>query len=109
MVNLCINFDTLPLLYLFLLSSFFFFFSLLFILSTQSFSYRYSEGGDEPDNRFFGLLSCAGVPAKPTGDIVVDTGTIYQMSRATRGIAVIINNKNFLISSGMDKYPRNWH
>lgn len=29
------------------------------------------------------------------------------MDRSTRGIAVIINNKNFLRSSGMDRYPRN--
>ena len=29
------------------------------------------------------------------------------MSRAPRGIAIIINNKNFLRSSGMDRYPRN--
>ena len=73
----------------------------------HSFSYRYSEGGDESDARFFGLIGGPGVPAKPTGDIVVDTETIYKMSCATRGIAVIINNKNFLRSSGMDKYPRN--
>lgn len=29
------------------------------------------------------------------------------MDRSVRGIAVIINNKNFLRSSGMDRYPRN--
>ncbi|XP_068707182.1 caspase-7-like [Montipora foliosa] len=29
------------------------------------------------------------------------------MNRSSRGIAVIINNKNFLRSSGMDRYPRN--
>ena len=52
------------------------------------------------------LFSGGGVPAKPTGD-AVDTETIYKMSRAPRGIAIIINNKNFLRSSGMDKYPRN--
>ncbi|XP_067055298.1 uncharacterized protein [Acropora muricata] len=52
------------------------------------------------------ILGIGEVPAKPTGD-VVDTETIYKMSRAPRGIAIIINNKNFLRSSGMDKYPRN--
>ena len=119
MVNLCISFDIGEVLLrkhvevvlfcfcrcciCFLLFSFFF--SLLFILSTNPFSYRYSEGGDESDARFFGLFSGAGVPARPTGD-VVDTETIYKMNRATRGIAVIINNKNFLRSSGMDKYAR---
>ena len=29
------------------------------------------------------------------------------MNSSTRGIAIIINNKNFLRSSGMDRYPRN--
>ena len=29
------------------------------------------------------------------------------MNKPTRGIAVIINNKEFLRSSGMDRYPRN--
>nr|6WI4_A Chain A, Caspase-3 [Porites astreoides]6WI4_B Chain B, Caspase-3 [Porites astreoides] len=33
--------------------------------------------------------------------------TIYKMNKSTRGIAVIINNKDFLRSSGMDRYPRN--
>ena len=70
----------------------------------QSFSYRYLEGGDGSDARPFGRLG-GGVPAKPTED-AVDTETIYKMSRAPRGIAVIINNKNFLRSSGMDKCPR---
>ena len=68
----------------------------------QSFSYRYSEGGDESETRFLGVFGGGGVPAKPTGD-VVDTEAIYRMSRAPRGIAIIINNKNFLRSSGMDK------
>ena len=72
----------------------------------QSFSYRYSEGGDESDARLMSLFGGGGVPAKPTGD-AVDTETIYKMSRAPRGIAIIINNKNFLRSSGMDRYPRN--
>lgn len=66
-----------------------------------------TEGGDESDARLLGFLGGGGgVPAKPTGD-TVDTETIYKMSRAPRGIAIIINNKNFLRSSGMDKYPRN--
>ena len=72
-----------------------------FPIVSQSFSYRYSEGVDESDARLFGLFSGAGVPAKPTGD-VVDTETIYKMNRATRGIAVIINNKNFLRPSRID-------
>ena len=79
----------------------------LFKVPYQSFSYRYSEGGDESDARLMSLFGGGGgVPAKPTGD-AVDTETIYKMSRAPRGIAIIINNKNFLKSSGMDKYPRN--
>ncbi|XP_015775441.1 PREDICTED: caspase-3-like [Acropora digitifera] len=73
----------------------------------QSFSYRYSEDGDESDARLLGRRGLGGgVPAKPTED-AVDTESIYKMSRAPRGIAIIINNKNFLRSSGMDKYPRN--
>ena len=63
-------------------------------------SYRYLEGGDGSDARPFGRLG-GGVPAKPTED-AVDTETIYKMSRAPRGIAVIINNKNFVSSTGMD-------
>ena len=66
----------------------------------QSFSYRYLGGGDGSDARPFGRLG-GGVPAKPTED-AVDTETIYKMSRKPRGIAVIINNKNFLSSTGMD-------
>ena len=72
----------------------------------QCFSYRYSEGFEESCARILRILGGCEVPAKPTGD-VVDTKTIYKMSRAPRGIAIIINNKNFLSSSGMDKYPRN--
>ncbi|XP_067055302.1 caspase-3-like isoform X3 [Acropora muricata] len=64
-----------------------------------------TENGDKSDGRLLGRLG-GGVPAKPTED-AVDTETIYKMSRAPRGIAIIINNKNFLRSSGMDKYPRN--
>lgn len=60
---------------------------------------------DEADARFLGF---GGTPtvSKPTGN-AVDVDTIYKMTRSTRGIAVIINNKNFLRSSGMDRYPRN--
>ena len=118
MVNLCINFDIGEVLlckhvdwccFVFVVVVFVFVVVVVLFAAIyskyQSFSYRYSEGGDESDARFFGLFSSAAVPAKPTGD-VVDTQTIYKMSRATRGIAVIINNKNFLRSSGMDKYPR---
>ncbi|XP_074616337.1 uncharacterized protein LOC141875832 [Acropora palmata] len=65
------------------------------------------EGGDESDAKLFEYFGGGGgVPAKPTGD-AVDIETIYKMSRAPRGIAIIINNKNFLRSSGMDRYPRN--
>ncbi|XP_068721685.1 caspase-3-like isoform X2 [Montipora capricornis] len=60
---------------------------------------------DEADARFLGF---GGTPtvSKPTGN-AVDVATIYKMNRSSRGIAVIINNKNFLRSSGMDRYPRN--
>ena len=97
MVNLCINFDTGEVLLRTHVE-------VCCFVPYQSFSYRYSEGGDESDARRFGRLG-GGVPAKPTGD-TVDTETIYKMSRAPRGIAIIINNKKFLSSSVMEKYPR---
>ena len=37
----------------------------------------------------------------------LDTSTMYRMNRSTRGIAVIINNKDFLKSSGQHLSPRN--
>ena len=98
MLNLCINFDIGEVLLRTHVE-------VCCFVPYQSFSYRYSEDGDESDARLLGRLG-GGVPAKPTED-AVDTETIYKMSRAPRGIAIIINNKNFLRSSGMDKYPRN--
>ena len=60
---------------------------------------------DEADAKLFSFGG-GGSVAKPSPQ-TVDSETIYKMSHSTRGIAVIINNKNFLRSSGMDRYPRN--
>ena len=60
---------------------------------------------DEADAKLFSFGSGASV-AKPSPQ-TVDSETIYKMSHSTRGMAIIINNKNFLRSSGMDRYPRN--
>ena len=98
MLNLCINFDIGEVLLRTHVE-------VCCFVPYKSFFYRYSENGDKSDGRLLGLLG-GGVPAKPTED-AVDTETIYKMSRAPRGIAIIINNKNFLRSSEMDKYPRN--
>ena len=98
MLNLCINFDIGEVLLRTHVE-------VCCFVPYKSFFYRYSENGDKSDGRLLGRLG-GGVPAKPTED-AVDTETIYKMSRAPRGIAIIINNKNFLRSSGMDKSPRN--
>lgn len=64
-----------------------------------------SENADEADARLFGFGGGSG-GAKPSSS-TLDREIIYKMDRSTRGIAVIINNKNFLRSSGMDRFPRN--
>lgn len=65
-----------------------------------------SENADEADAKLlFGFGGGSG-SAKPSSS-TLDKEIIYKMDRSTRGIAVIINNKNFLRSSGMDRYPRN--
>ena len=63
------------------------------------------ESADEADAKLFGFGGGSG-SAKPSSS-TLDKEIIYKMDRSTRGIAVIINNKNFLRSSGMDRYPRN--
>lgn len=65
----------------------------------------YSENADEADAKLFGFGGGSG-GAKPSSS-TLDKEIIYKMDRSTRGIAVIINNKNFLRSSGMDRFPRN--
>ena len=60
---------------------------------------------DEADAKLFGFGS-GGTSTKASSN-TLDKEIIYKMDRSTRGIAVIINNKNFLRSSGMDRYPRN--
>ena len=97
MVNLCINFDIGEVLLRTHVE-------VCCFVPYQSFSYRYSEGFEQSYSRILRISGSGEVPAKLTGD-VVDTKTIYKMSRAPRGIAIIINNKNFLSSTGMD--PRN--
>lgn len=64
-----------------------------------------SESADEADAKLFGFGG-GSASAKPSSS-TLDKEIIYKMDRSTRGIAVIINNKNFLRSSGMDRYPRN--
>ena len=69
--------------------------------------FEFSENADEADAKLFGSLIGGGrSSAKPSSN-TMDKETIYKMDRSVRGIAVIINNKNFLRSSGMDPYPRN--
>ncbi|KAL9979877.1 hypothetical protein ACROYT_G017601 [Oculina patagonica] len=63
-----------------------------------------SENADEADAKLFGF---GGGSASSKSSNTMDKETIYKMDCSTRGIAVIINNKNFLRSSGMDRYPRN--
>lgn len=65
-----------------------------------------SEHADQADARLFSFGGSGSSSAKPTSN-TLDTETVYKMDRSVRGIAVIINNKNFLRSSGMDRYPRN--
>lgn len=62
------------------------------------------ENADEADAKLFGF---GGGSASSKSSNTMDKETIYKMDCSTRGIAVIINNKNFLRSSGMDRYPRN--
>ena len=64
------------------------------------------QPSDEADAKLFSFGG-GGSGSKPASGTPVDSDTIYKMGRSTRGIAVIINNKNFLRSSGMDRYPRN--
>ena len=66
----------------------------------------FSENADEADAKLFSLIGVGGASAKPSSS-TLDKEIIYKMDHSTRGIAVIINNKNFLRSSGMDRYPRN--
>lgn len=64
-----------------------------------------SENADEADAKLFGFGG--GSASTKSSSSTLDKEIIYKMDRSTRGIAVIINNKNFLRSSGMDRYPRN--
>lgn len=61
---------------------------------------------DEADAKLFSFGGGGSSSAKSSSS-TLDKETVYKMDRSTRGIAVIINNKNFLRSSGMDRYPRN--
>lgn len=63
-----------------------------------------AEHADQADAKLFSFGGSSGV--KPSSN-TLDTETVYKMERGTRGIAIIINNKEFLRSSGMDRYPRN--
>lgn len=48
-----------------------------------------------------------GSTSSSTNNEHVDTSTMYRMNKNPRGVAVIINNREFLRSSGMQNYPRN--
>ena len=53
-------------------------------------------------------MSLFGKQSSPSSDATaVDTSTRYRMDQNPRGIAIIINNREFLRSSGMQNYPRN--
>jgi len=60
--------------------------------------------GDNPDGglSIFGSGSSRVRTSEP-----VDSRSMYRMDKTPRGLAVIINNKDFLPSSGMHRYPRN--
>lgn len=60
--------------------------------------------GDQADAGFFTLGKAGGGSRTNVNDV---DGTMYQMDKTPRGIALIINNHNFKRSSGMEKYPRN--
>lgn len=63
-----------------------------------------AEHADQADAKLFSFGGSSG--SKPSSN-TLDTETVYKMDQGTRGIAIIINNKEFLRSSGMDRYPRN--
>lgn len=65
-----------------------------------------SENNDQADAKAFFNFGGGGSATKSSAN-TIDNDTIYKMNKSTRGIAVIINNKDFLRSSGMDRYPRN--
>lgn len=65
-----------------------------------------SENNDQADAKAFFSFGGGGSATKSSAN-TIDNDTIYKMNKSTRGIAVIINNKDFLRSSGMDRYPRN--
>lgn len=73
--------------------------------STLTLAIVSSENADEADAKLFSFGGGSS-SAKPSSS-TLDREIIYKMDRSTRGIAVIINNKKFLRSSGMDRYPRN--
>ena len=66
----------------------------------------FSENNDQADAKAFFNFGGGGSATKSSAN-TIDNDTIYKMNKSTRGIAVIINNKDFLRSSGMDRYPRN--
>lgn len=65
-----------------------------------------SENNDQADAKAFFSFGGGGSATKSSAN-TIDNDTIYKMNKSTRGVAVIINNKDFLRSSGMDRYPRN--
>lgn len=72
---------------------------------TFCFSENVHQASDEADAKLFSFGG--GGSINKSSSNTADSETIYRMSHSTRGIAIIINNKNFLRSSGMDRYPRN--
>lgn len=80
-------------------------YSIFFEVLTNWHSFLKYIEGDEADAKLFSFGGSGSAPKPSTNTI--DSEMIYKMSCPTRGIAIIINNKNFLRSSGMDRYPRN--
>lgn len=55
-----------------------------------------------------GLMSLfgRGSSSSSSNEELIDTSSRYKMDQDPRGIAIIINNREFLRSSGMQNYPR---
>ena len=64
--------------------------------------------GDQADAKWgFGSSPSGSAGAKVVNATPADVGSMYKMDMTPRGVAIIINNKDFLPTSGMQKYPRN--
>ncbi|EDO41832.1 predicted protein [Nematostella vectensis] len=61
-----------------------------------------AEGGGLTVDGGLNIFGSSSKSSSPSGDL-----HIYKMDKTPRGVAVIINNKDFLPASGMHRYPRN--